>query len=231
MHQLLQLRSTVQAASGHPCTVETFLGGGGQGEVYRALLDGKPLALKWYFPEQATPAQRQNLETLIRKGPPNRSIPLAAGTGDFGERARLRLSDAAARTALPRHRGPDEKAASNPRSAPSPPPACNWPKPSWNYTPRGCAIGISPSATSSSIPTPATSRSATTTTSPSTAKATAAFWALRASSLRKWCGAKPRPASKPTCSRWRCCCSTCSISITRWRARRKPRSNASICRR
>ena len=71
MHQLLQLRSTVQAASGHPCTVETFLGGGGQGEVYRAVLDGKPLALKWYFPEQATPAQRQNLETLIRKGPPN----------------------------------------------------------------------------------------------------------------------------------------------------------------
>ncbi|MFO1419717.1 MAG: serine/threonine protein kinase [Candidatus Competibacteraceae bacterium] len=34
-------------------------------------MDGKPLALKWYFPEQATPAQRQNLETLIRKGPPN----------------------------------------------------------------------------------------------------------------------------------------------------------------
>ena len=42
MHQLLQLRSTVQTASGHPCTVETFLGGGGQGEVYRAQLDGKP---------------------------------------------------------------------------------------------------------------------------------------------------------------------------------------------
>ncbi len=71
MHQLLQLRSTVQTASGHPCIVETFLGGGGQGEVYRAQLDGKLLALKWYFPEQATPAQRQNLETLIRKGPPN----------------------------------------------------------------------------------------------------------------------------------------------------------------
>jgi len=71
MHQLLQLRSTVQTASGHPCTVETFLGGGGQGEVYRATLDGKPLALKWYFPEQATPAQQQNLEILIRKGPPN----------------------------------------------------------------------------------------------------------------------------------------------------------------
>lgn len=36
MHQLLPLRSTVQAASGHPCTVETFLGGGGQGEDQNA---------------------------------------------------------------------------------------------------------------------------------------------------------------------------------------------------
>ncbi len=71
MHQLLQLRSTVQTASNHPCTVDTFLGGGGQGEVYRAHLGGKPVALKWYFPEQATPAQQQNLETLIRKGPPS----------------------------------------------------------------------------------------------------------------------------------------------------------------
>ena len=65
MHQLLPLHSTVQAASGHPCTVETFLGGGGQGEVYRARLDGKPLALKWYFPEQATPQQWQNLVSRI----------------------------------------------------------------------------------------------------------------------------------------------------------------------
>ena len=65
MHQLLQLRSTVQAASGHPYTVETFLGGGGQGKVYRALLDGQPLALKWYFPEQATPQQWQNLVSRI----------------------------------------------------------------------------------------------------------------------------------------------------------------------
>ena len=71
MHQLLQLGSTVQSASGHPCTIETFLGGGGQGEVYRAQLSGKPIALKWYFPEQATPTQRQNLETLIGKGSPN----------------------------------------------------------------------------------------------------------------------------------------------------------------
>ncbi|MBZ4194844.1 MAG: serine/threonine protein kinase [Candidatus Contendobacter sp.] len=90
MHQLLQLRSMVQSASGHPCTIETFLGGGGQGEVYRAILDGKPIALKWYFPEQATPTQRQNLETLIGKGPPNTQflwpveLATAADTTGFG---------------------------------------------------------------------------------------------------------------------------------------------------
>lgn len=90
MHQLLQLRSTVQTVSGHPCTVDTFLGGGGQGEVYRALLDGKPIALKWYFAEQATPAQHQSLETLIRKGSPSAyflwplELVTASGVAGFG---------------------------------------------------------------------------------------------------------------------------------------------------
>ena len=90
MHQLLQLRSTVQTASGHPCTVETFLGGGGQGEVYRAQLGSKPVALKWYFPEQATPAQQQSLDTLIRKGPPSphflwpMELAAASGVPGFG---------------------------------------------------------------------------------------------------------------------------------------------------
>jgi serine/threonine protein kinase len=52
------------------CQVETFLGGGGQGEVYRASLDGQKVALKWYFPAQATPEQRAALEVLVKKGPP-----------------------------------------------------------------------------------------------------------------------------------------------------------------
>lgn len=56
--------------SNRPCTVEVFLGGGGQGEVYRADLDGKKVALKWYFPAQATPEQRTALEVLVKKGPP-----------------------------------------------------------------------------------------------------------------------------------------------------------------
>ena len=71
MHQLLTLGSTLATASGHPCTIETFLGGGGQGEVYRVLVEGRPFALKWYFPEQATAAQHQALATLIHKGPPS----------------------------------------------------------------------------------------------------------------------------------------------------------------
>lgn len=50
--------------------VSQFLGGGGQGEVYRAKVGGQDMALKWYFPQQATPEQRQALEKLIKSGPP-----------------------------------------------------------------------------------------------------------------------------------------------------------------
>ena len=52
------------------CTVFDFLGGGGQGEVYRTDLSGREVALKWYLPGCATPRQRATLELLIRKGPP-----------------------------------------------------------------------------------------------------------------------------------------------------------------
>ncbi len=53
-----------------PCLTEKFLGGGGQGEVYVADLGGKKVALKWYFPASATPAQYKALEILVKKGPP-----------------------------------------------------------------------------------------------------------------------------------------------------------------
>jgi DNA-binding helix-hairpin-helix protein with protein kinase domain len=72
MNQILKPGQTVQTeTTGLLCIVELFLGGGGQGEVYRANLDGKHVALKWYFPTSATPEQRMALETLIKKGPPN----------------------------------------------------------------------------------------------------------------------------------------------------------------
>ncbi|MBU0494688.1 MAG: serine/threonine protein kinase [Chloroflexi bacterium] len=71
MNQILKPGQTVQTEAGVPCKVDKFLGGGGQGEVYRAKLGDKDVvALKWYFPAQATPRQRTALETLIKKGAP-----------------------------------------------------------------------------------------------------------------------------------------------------------------
>lgn len=53
------------------CVVGNVLGSGGQGEVYEALLDGKHVALKWYYPGSATADQQKALETLIRMGTPS----------------------------------------------------------------------------------------------------------------------------------------------------------------
>ncbi len=71
MNQLLTPGQKVRTeGSGLPCKVEEFLGGGGQGEVYRASLAGRPVALKWYLPAAATAEQHVALELLAKKGPP-----------------------------------------------------------------------------------------------------------------------------------------------------------------
>lgn len=80
MNQILQPGQTAQVKMMNTtCKVGTFLGGGGQGEVYQAELDGKQFALKWYFPQAATDHQRTAIETLVEKGAPdNRFLwPLA----------------------------------------------------------------------------------------------------------------------------------------------------------
>jgi len=70
--QILKPQQNVTTdTSNLPCVVEQFLGGGGQGEVYKATLSGKPIALKWYFKHTATPDQRAALETIIKRGAPN----------------------------------------------------------------------------------------------------------------------------------------------------------------
>lgn len=72
MDEILKKGQVVRTeTSGMICEVEAFLGGGGQGEVYRARVGGKEVALKWYFPHSATLEQRRVLETLILKGAPN----------------------------------------------------------------------------------------------------------------------------------------------------------------
>ena len=77
--------------------VEAFLGGGGQGEVYRAKLvddrrGGAPVALKWFFPHYLgrDPDLRTRLEHAVDTGPPSnrflwpRELVQAAGRDGFG---------------------------------------------------------------------------------------------------------------------------------------------------
>lgn len=79
MNQVLKPEQTVMVgrldtagrATGSACYVEQLLGGGGQGEVYRAMLNGKPVAIKWYFPHTATTTQQEALTYLIQKGAPD----------------------------------------------------------------------------------------------------------------------------------------------------------------
>ena len=85
--------------SDQTCTVEEFLGGGGQGEVYRAKWGTESFALKWYFSHTATNQQRAALEKLVttHKAPslnflwPLDLIESASGDG-FGYVMRLRES-------------------------------------------------------------------------------------------------------------------------------------------
>ena len=57
-------------------SIDTFLGAGTQGEVYRAQANGRDVAVKWYFPHyiQNDLQLRQRLENAIRKGSPDNNF-------------------------------------------------------------------------------------------------------------------------------------------------------------
>jgi serine/threonine protein kinase len=57
-------------------TIDTFLGAGTQGEVYRAHANGREVAIKWYFPHyiQNDLQLRQRLENAIKKGSPDNNF-------------------------------------------------------------------------------------------------------------------------------------------------------------
>jgi DNA-binding helix-hairpin-helix protein with protein kinase domain len=57
--------------AGERCEIKELIGSGGQGQVYHTAINGEDCALKWYFPHSATDAQRNAIERLIHKGPPN----------------------------------------------------------------------------------------------------------------------------------------------------------------
>ncbi len=99
MNELLRPNQTVHTLqTNRPCRVGKFLGGGGQGEVFMADLDGATVALKWYFPQSATAKQRSALEELIRLGAPDQRflwpLDLVTGTGIEGFGYVMPLRDA-----------------------------------------------------------------------------------------------------------------------------------------
>ena len=93
MHDLLEIGQTVYTETENiPCTIEKFLGGGGQGEVYQANLGDRSVALKWYFPHvvKVEPQQRSRLEVAIEHGSPQEQflwpidLVFAPEIGGFG---------------------------------------------------------------------------------------------------------------------------------------------------
>lgn len=73
MQLLKSKQQIITETSGTPCIVEEFLGSGGQGEVYRGLLAGKSVAIKWYYPHylKQDKGLRARLELTVKKGSPN----------------------------------------------------------------------------------------------------------------------------------------------------------------
>lgn len=62
---------TTTDARGGTLTVLDFLGGGGQGEVYRVRTDAGERALKWYFPSTDGVLQRRIVRDLVERGSPD----------------------------------------------------------------------------------------------------------------------------------------------------------------
>ena len=69
--ELIKNGFRLPAGGGIDCVVEEFLGGGGQGEVYKVSIGSEQLALKWYFQQNQKSELKNSLKELISKGPPN----------------------------------------------------------------------------------------------------------------------------------------------------------------
>ena len=67
---------TLVTANGRHGTVGALLGAGGQGEVYHVIVEGMPLALKWYHTHyiEIDTGLRLRLETSVRRGAPTENF-------------------------------------------------------------------------------------------------------------------------------------------------------------
>lgn len=68
---LLKIGFHLPAGGGQECIVESFLGGGGQGEVYRVKIGSEHYALKWYFNHNQTKQLKESLCELVKRGSPS----------------------------------------------------------------------------------------------------------------------------------------------------------------
>jgi eukaryotic-like serine/threonine-protein kinase len=82
---------SVGLAAYRRCKVDSLIGAGGQGEVYRVVVEGlgggRSHALKWYFPEWSTPQQWNVLQELVRQEPPNPRFLWPLDIARSGERS------------------------------------------------------------------------------------------------------------------------------------------------
>ncbi len=77
MSTLLQSQQTIYGdLTLQSYTIDTYLGAGTQGEVYRAHANGQEVAIKWYFPHYIQNDQQlwQRLENAVRKGSPDNNF-------------------------------------------------------------------------------------------------------------------------------------------------------------
>ncbi len=79
------------------CKIQSFIGSGGQGEVYKATYNRKDVAVKWYYKNTATPEQRKILTYLVKTGAPNEKylwpMELVQNAKSFGYIMRLRPNE------------------------------------------------------------------------------------------------------------------------------------------
>ena len=70
MNTLIKIGTHIPISGGKHIVVKEFIGGGGQGEVYKVYEEGiGELALKWYFSRNQKEKLKDNLEKLIPKKP------------------------------------------------------------------------------------------------------------------------------------------------------------------
>jgi serine/threonine protein kinase len=69
--ELLKSGFSLPAGGGLECVVESFLGGGGQGEVYRVKMGSEQYALKWYFNQNQKQGLKNSLNELVKRGAPS----------------------------------------------------------------------------------------------------------------------------------------------------------------